>query len=106
MSDALATIDRVQNEAQEQLATVQSGDELEQFRIKYLGSNGTVKNLTNLLKEVPKEQKRDVGQRVNAVKDAVTTAFEEKKSQLASGPSEALVEDVTEPGKRPPIGNR
>jgi phenylalanyl-tRNA synthetase alpha chain len=106
MSDALATIERVQNEAQQQLAGVKTADELEQFRIKFLGSNGTVKNLTNLLKEAPKEQKREVGQRVNAAKDAVTAAFEEKKSQLSSGATSAIVEDVTEPGKRPQIGNR
>jgi phenylalanyl-tRNA synthetase alpha chain len=48
-----------------------------------------------------------VGQRVNAVKDQVTAAFEARKSEMSAGAaSPAMTEDVTEPGKRPEIGNR
>src|SRR4051812_9371953 len=106
MSDALAQIERVEADAMAELTAVQAADQLEQFRIKYLGANGAVKNLSDLIKSVPKEQKRDVGRKVNAAKDRVSGAFEEKKSRLAIGSSARVSEDVTEPGKRPAIGNR
>ena len=78
---------------------------LEQFRIKYLGTKGAVKDLMNLLSTAPKEQKRDVGQRVNAVKGEITAAFEERKASMGSAPSGPVI-DVTEPGSRPQIGRR
>ena len=42
-------------------------DTLEEFRIKYLGSKGLLKDLFNELKTVPNEIKRDSGQQVNAL---------------------------------------
>lgn len=106
MADALAHIEKTLTEALAELPAIQSGDELERFRIKYLGSNGAVKNLSSLIKEAPKEQKRDVGQKVNEANDRVKTAFEEKKTALTSGTGAAMTEDVTEPGRIPAVGNR
>ena len=107
MAEPLAQIDELSKQADADLKAVSSASELEQFRIKYLGTKGAVKDLMNLLGQVPKEQKRDVGQRVNAVKEQVTAAFEARKAELsAAGAGEAMTEDVTEPGKRPEVGNR
>jgi phenylalanyl-tRNA synthetase alpha chain len=86
---------------------VKNAAELEQFRIKYLGSNGQIKGLMKLLGQVPKEQKPAIGQRVNAVKDQLTGSFEEKKSSLGGAKaSTGILDDVTEPGRLPQIGNR
>ena len=46
-----------------------------------------LKDLMTLLAQVPKEQKRDVGQRVNAAKEQIATAFEARKIELASAPA-------------------
>src|SRR5213078_3821056 len=80
--------------------------DLEQFRIKYLGSKGEIKNLMKLVAKVPKEQKPSVGQRANSAYDDVSTKFEEKKQQLASVSLKETAIDVTEPGKRPQIGRK
>jgi len=106
MSDALIEIDQLRDQADAELRAVNSTDQLEQFRIKYLGSNGAVKALMKRLRDVPKEQKREFGQRANAVQDHVSTAFEAKQTEISSGAPAAMTEDVTEPGKRPQIGNR
>ena len=108
MSDALIEIDELKDRADAELRAVKNAGELEQFRIKYLGSNGAVKNLMKRLRDVPKEQKREFGQRANAVQDHVSTAFEAKQTEVSAGAGAATVmsEDVTEPGKRPEIGNR
>ena len=107
MSDALVQIDQVAACAATDLAAVSTLDQLEQFRIKYLGSNGEIKNLMQLIKQVPGDQKKAFGQKANAAKDQVTAAYEQRKTDLSVGDTagrEAI--DVTEPGARPALGNR
>ncbi len=108
MPDVIEQIDEVSREAQAELAAVATPDDLEPFRIKYLGTKGRLKDLMQLLGQVPREQKPGIGQRVNALKQELTAKFEEKKSSLGAGVGveRGPVEDVTEPGNRPQIGNR
>src|SRR4051812_30557316 len=107
MADALAEIDAVAKEGEAELAGVQSLDALEQFRIKYLGTKGRVKGLMSLLSQVPPEHKKAVGQRANAVKIQLSEAFEARKQALSGGAeSQRDYVDVTEPGRKPELGNR
>jgi phenylalanyl-tRNA synthetase alpha chain len=107
MADALAQVEEVLKQGESEASALNSADELEQFRIKYLGTKGRVKGLMELLRDVPREQKPVVGQRVNAVRDKLTAAFESRKQQLAgAGSDEKDAVDVTEPGLQPPMGNR
>jgi len=105
MSDVLTEIDAVAASATTELAGAAGPEQLEQWRIKYLSAKGQVKLLTQFIGKAPPDQKRVVGQRVNEVKDRVTAAFEARKASLAAAPAGPLV-DVTEPGRRPQIGNR
>jgi phenylalanyl-tRNA synthetase alpha chain len=99
-------IDAVSTQATAELDAVRNPSELEQFRIKYLGTKGELKNLMSLIGRVPPDQKKLVGQRVNAVKEQLTTAFEARKSALAEQGGGKDAVDITEPGRRPEIGNR
>jgi phenylalanyl-tRNA synthetase alpha subunit len=106
MADVLQQIDEVRKQAEVELAAVKTANDLEQFRIKYLGTKGQIKGLMKLLGQVPKEEKPAIGQRVNATSDEVTAAFEARKSSLGAPASSGPIEDVTEPGRRPQLGNR
>jgi phenylalanyl-tRNA synthetase alpha chain len=107
MSEPLEQIDQVEQQAMTELAAVTDARTLEQFRIKFLGSSGLVKNLTKLIGEAAKDQKRVVGARVNESKNRVEAAFEEKKTAIASHPtSDRDHVDVTEPGRKPARGNQ
>ncbi len=105
MADAISTIDETLQRAMAELSAVSTPDQLEQFRIKFLGSNGEVKKLMDLIGAAPKEQKREVGQKANGAKTTVQTAFDEKKANLSAGAPAASSIDVTEPGARPQVGN-
>jgi len=106
MTDPLEQIDQVEKQAAAELAAVTDARTLEQFRIKFLGSSGLAKNLTKLIGEAAKEQKRIVGARVNEAKNRVEQAFNERKEVIASQPtSDRDHVDVTEPGRRPIHGN-
>ena len=46
-------------------------DEVEQFRIQYLGRKGILNDLFEAFKQVPGEQKKVLGQELNKLKNAV-----------------------------------
>ncbi len=101
MADVAEQIEVISKQAAAELAGIADVAALEQFRIKFLGAKGAIKGLMTLLGQVPKDQKPAVGQKINAVKDRVTSAYEAKKSELAAGGSTQDWLDVTEPGARP-----
>ena len=47
---------------------IQNETELEQFRIRFLGSKNILKDLYAALKDIPNDQKRAYGQQVNELK--------------------------------------
>jgi len=61
-----------------------------------------------LLRQAPKDQKKLLGQPINAAKAKLTSSFEAKQKEIqeqgAGAGGEAV--DVTEPGLQPQIGNR
>ena len=106
MSDVFAQIDQLLQQALTELAGLSSADALEQFRIKFLGQSGLLKSSMKLLGQAPKEQKPVLGQRLNAVKEQITAAFDARRDSIAaaSGPADEI--DVTEPGRPLRLGNR
>lgn len=113
-------IDELKQAADADLAAVQTTDELEAFRIKYLGSKGALKELMGLMKQVPGPQKRDFGQGANALKQSLQQAYDDKKAALgvaasadhggkggrggATGSATGPILDLTEPGTPPVMG--
>jgi phenylalanyl-tRNA synthetase alpha chain len=79
---------------------------LEQFRIRFLGSKGLIKDLFGALKDVPADQKREAGQLVNSLKTEIEAYFEENKQRLESTGSKAEKIDFSRPSETQPIGSR
>jgi phenylalanyl-tRNA synthetase alpha chain len=80
---------------------------LEEFRIKYLGSKGLLKDLFAEFKNVPNEQKKEFGQVINTLK---TVAEEKVKAIQAAIESKEEVKgfygDLTRPAEPAIIGSR
>lgn len=105
----LEKIDQLAAEAAADLQRVSDAAALEQFRIKYLGSKGALKDLMGLMKQVPGPQKKDFGQGANALKAKLTEAFEAKKATLGDKPQASSLApqlDITEPAAPPRLGRR
>lgn len=87
--------------------STQDTKELEEFRIKYLGTKGLVKNLMGEMKSVPAEQKKEAGQLLNEFKIFAESHYEQLKEQLGgdSGSNKASL-DYTLPGDSFPLGSR
>jgi phenylalanyl-tRNA synthetase alpha chain len=80
---------------------------IEAFRIKYLGKKGLLNDFFKALKDVPKEEKRDFGQKVNELKVAATEKVTFLKNQLKDNRSTDLrFGDLTRPGEPIELGAR
>lgn len=59
--------------------TAKNADEAEALRIKYLGRKGELTVLMNDFRNVPAEQKREIGQKLNVLKTAIQDKINELK---------------------------
>lgn len=99
----LTILDEIETEALQALEAAGDADALEQWRIAWLGAKGRLKQAMGQLKDVPREDKPAVGQRLNTVKKLLEERFEEKKTQAGTGAGAAggaggAGLDLTEPG--------
>ena len=80
--------------------------ELEDFRIRFLGAKGTVKQLFAEMKNVPAEQRKEAGQWLNGIKMLAEEKYETLKATFAETSVKGKKEDHTLPGTNLPIGTR
>ena len=73
-------------------------EELEDFRKKYLGNKGLIKQFFADFKSVPVEQKKEYGQVINKIKVAAETKFKEFQSKFESNHTQKNDIDLTAPG--------
>lgn len=72
----------------------------EEFRVRYLGQkNGLIPKLFKRIKEVPPQDRREVGQQLNALREKARNRLEEAKSALHAQPKQEAI-DLTLPGRR------
>nr|WP_199078380.1 phenylalanine--tRNA ligase subunit alpha [Pedobacter sp. ASV19] len=81
--------------------------ELEQFRIKFLGTKGIIKDIFDEFKAVSPEEKRTLGKVLNVFKQLAESkyqALKEQSTETSAGKEEGL--DLTLPGEGFEIGSR
>ena len=78
----LNEIYEVEKKFDDEIKTVSALAELENVRVKYLGKKGYITDIMSKFREVPVEQKKEFGQKVNALKGKIENAIEETKLAL------------------------
>lgn len=63
-------------------AQIRKLTELEEFRVKFLGSKGIIKDLFSEFKSLPKEEKKDLGKHINELKVFTQAKFDAIKTSL------------------------
>ena len=101
-------IDKIKQHIEEAKAYNDKNKEaLENFRIKYLGSKGLLKELYNELKNIPNEQKKDFGQVINTLKNVAEEKLRAITEELESKEEvKGLYGDLTRPAEPISIGSR
>ncbi len=95
-------------EAKEQLIQLNGDDQLEKFRIHFLGRKGRFSAIMRQLATVSPEERPRLGQLANSVKKEVEKLFEEKSTSLKTASGAAGLDesgpDLTLPGRCPVTG--
>ena len=72
-------------EKQIQELVIASKDDLENFRLQFLSKKGIIPQLFTAFRDVPNEQKKEFGQKLNVLKNLAETKFKEIQTELKSG---------------------
>ncbi|HHT9120608.1 MAG TPA: phenylalanine--tRNA ligase subunit alpha [Candidatus Hypogeohydataceae bacterium YC41] len=81
-----------------------SAEELEHFRVKYLGRKGLLSEYLSKLPTLSPEERPAIGKLVNEIKGELTGGFEEAKASLERPKVVAPLTDISLPGCLPSIG--
>ena len=81
-------------------------DGLEKFRIKYISKKGIVPHLFSQLKNVPDSKKKEVGLKINSVKQTVNEIIIIHKEKLSDKSLNDSFEDLTKPANFLKLGSR
>ena len=88
-------------------AKIATRDELEQFRIQFLGSKNEIKSLFGEIRNVANERKKEFGQVVNALKSKAEDIFKSAQENISSGEQKSSLAslDLTRPAIPNPRGS-
>lgn len=102
----LSQLKKIESEALEDLKILRALQQVEAWRIKYLGKKSPLNEILRSLGSLPEEERRIVGASANQLRDRLSSFLSEKqnalRSQASSGMEAGL--DVTLPGRLAPIG--
>ena len=86
--------------------TASNAEEIEALRIKYLSKKGEVSALFNDFRNVPNEQKREIGQKLNELKTLATEKINALREAFASNDSADAAIDLTRTAAPMEVGTR
>jgi len=75
-------LDEIEQKIEKDIAGVNSLEELTKVRLNYLGRKGLFLQMTSALKELSLEERRNIGMRINSLKQKLEEALKEKEEKL------------------------
>lgn len=103
----LEEIEKLKEEATASLARIKTPDDAENFRLKFLSRKGSLAQLFEEMKQVPKEEKPAVGKLLNEVRTQLESDFESARQSAESEKKRELGRiDLSIPGRKRYIGRK
>ena len=75
-------IEEIKKEIEEKLNKIKDEKELNEIRIEFMSKKGKITNLSNLIKEIDKEKRKEFGMKLNEIKTLFETKYKEQKDKL------------------------
>ncbi|MBL7036801.1 phenylalanine--tRNA ligase subunit alpha [Candidatus Microgenomates bacterium] len=97
------TLINLKNQAIAQIGDTSTQEELETIRQEMFGRSGKITKITRELKNVNKEERKEIGILLNDIKNTLQNVISTKSNNLKN--STRTWFDVTIPGKKPKIGH-
>ncbi len=102
-------LEKIKEAALSGLGTITSIEELEDFRIRYLGKKGELTSILKGMGSLSAEERPIIGALANEVREYLTNEIDTKKAQMQKKAQNERLEkeviDITMPGKKPTLGN-
>lgn len=98
-------LEALKERALKELSSAKNLADLEALRVKYLGKKGEITQALKSLKDLPLEEKKTVGAKLNELKEILEEFYKEKKNSLLleeEDREEGI--DLTLPGRKPERG--
>ena len=92
--------------SQVQQMQAQSADQMEALRIKYLSKKGEITELFNQFREVPKEEKKELGMQLNALRQMAESRLQEMRETLEAQRAAEDKPDLTRTPEPIALGTR
>ncbi|MEM7793267.1 MAG: phenylalanine--tRNA ligase subunit alpha [Cyanobacteria bacterium P01_C01_bin.118] len=107
-TDLEQQLSTLQQEANDEIATLGSLEELDQFRVGYLGKKGKLSKILGGMGKLSAEDRPRIGALANRVKTSLQTSIDQRKASLQDAKIQAQLEaetlDVSMPGTYLPQG--
>lgn len=98
------------NNVMNELANVKTVSEFEEIRVKYLGKKSEIHIALRDLKNLPKEEKAEIGKFINEIKNSMEKEFSKVLEKIRNDEMERKLKneviDITLPGKKIKIGHK
>jgi len=108
MTSPTVSVSEIEAAALRDLAAIQTPEQVESWRLLYMGRKGRLTTVLRSLQALPIDERRRLGAHANAAKDRVQAAYKEASSRLADSIVARVIEDeqfdVTLPGPPLPRG--
>lgn len=99
----MTDMQQLQQEALEALGSAHTAESLQAWKTKFLGNKGVIRDLLGKMGGLPAEDRKAYGQAVNALKDSLTEAYDQREELLRGQALAKALEggalDITLPGR-------
>jgi phenylalanyl-tRNA synthetase alpha chain len=100
---AMDNVESIYKRALEELDAVKNAEGLENWKVRYLGRKGEINNLFSILATLPIDEKRQVGARLNEIKNELNRIYDIHKQKTGEQKSAKI--NISFPGKRIETGS-
>lgn len=102
-------IEEVKVSLETDLKDINDVEKLNELRIKYLGKKGLITELNGEIRNIPNEEKKEFGQKVNELRTMFTNCYDKKKKEFEEKDLNKKLEsekiDITLPATKIPVGS-
>ena len=94
----------VLDEFNNRLETISDSSEVESLRVEFMGKKGKVTDLLASLRDVPNDQKREMGIKLNELKTTISTLFDAKIEEIKNAEIEKQINSYEQIDYTLPVG--